>query len=201
MELKDVYIVKTNNLSKSYNKKTVINSCNMSVKKGRIYCLVGQNGAGKTTLFKILLGLTSATQGTATVLGMDCKNESLEILARTGSLIETPVFYEHISARKNLKIHLEYKITGLKTNLTYLKRIMHNPDFVKGEYNTLFIEKNSRMLQRPNSNNEEIENIAMIAAYIDYLMNLEENSSTQSSDGRPISRWREFGLQKGVLRS
>ena len=92
MELKDVYIVKTNNLSKSYNKKTVINSCNMSVKKGRIYCLVGQNGAGKTTLFK----------------GMDCKNESLEILARTGSLIETPVFYEHISARKNLKIHLEY---------------------------------------------------------------------------------------------
>lgn len=70
--------------------------------------MVGQNGAGKTTLFKILLGLTSATQGTATVLGMDCKNESLEILARTGSLIETPVFYEHISARKNLKIHLEY---------------------------------------------------------------------------------------------
>lgn len=52
------------------------------------------------------------------------------------------------------------------------------------------------MLQRPNSNNEEIENIAVIAAYIDYLMNLEENSSTQSSDGRPISRWREFGLQK-----
>ena len=39
---------------------------------------------------------------------MDCKNESLKILARTGSLIETPVFYEHISARKNLKIHLEY---------------------------------------------------------------------------------------------
>ena len=69
------------------------------------------------------------------------------------------------------RVLYEYKITGLKTNLTYLKRIMHNPDFVKGEYNTLFIEKNSRMLQRPNSNNEEIENIAMIAAYIDYLMN------------------------------
>lgn len=80
MELKDVYIVKTNNLSKSYNKKTVINSCNMSVKKGRIYCLVGQNGAGKTTLFKILLGLTSATQGTATVLGMDCKMKAWKFL-------------------------------------------------------------------------------------------------------------------------
>ena len=39
----------------------------------------------------------------------------------------------------------------------------------------------------------------MIAAYIDYLMNLEENKGT-SSDNRPISRWKEFGLQKGVLR-
>lgn len=108
MKNKEEYIVKTYNLSKVYNEKPVINSCNMSVKKGRIYCLVGQNGAGKTTLFKILLGLTSATQGTATVLGMDCKKNSIEILARTGNLIETPVFFEHLSARKNLKIHLEY---------------------------------------------------------------------------------------------
>ena len=98
------------------------------------------------------------------------------------------------------RVLYEYKITGLKTNLSYLKRIMHTPDFVKGEYNTLFIEKNSRMLLRGNGNNEEIENIAMIASYIDYLMNLEENKSPQLSDARPISRWREFGLQKGVLR-
>ena len=91
------------------------------------------------------------------------------------------------------RVLYEYKITGLKTNLSYLKRIMHTPDFVKGEYN-------SRMLLRSNGNNEEIENIAMIASYIDYLMNLEENKSSQLPDGRPISRWREFGLQKGVLR-
>ena len=80
------------------------------------------------------------------------------------------------------RVLYEYKITGLKTNLSYLKRIMHNPDFVKGEYNTLFIAKNARMLQRSNGNNEEIENIAMIAAYMDYLMNLEENTSTQLVD-------------------
>lgn len=102
------YVVKTHNLFKNYKEKTVIQNCNMRVKKGRIYCLVGQNGAGKTTLFKILLGLTSATQGTATVLGMDCKKDSLEILAKTGNLIETPIFYEHLSARENLQIHTEY---------------------------------------------------------------------------------------------
>ena len=98
------------------------------------------------------------------------------------------------------RVLYEYKITGVKTNLAYLKRIMHVPDFVKGEYNTLFIEKNARMLVRTNIANEELENIAMIAAYMDYLVNLEENVSAQLPDARPISRWREFGLQKGVLR-
>ena len=43
------------------------------------------------------------------------------------------------------------------------------------------------MLLRGNGNNEEIENMAMIASYIDYLMNLEENKSPQLSDARPIS--------------
>lgn len=42
--------------------------------------------------------------------------------------------------------------------------------------------------------------MALIAAYVDYLFNLEENSPVRVADARPISRWREFGLQKGVLR-
>lgn len=98
------------------------------------------------------------------------------------------------------RVLYEYKITGVKTNLNYLRRIMYVPDFVRGDYNTLFIAKNARMLVRTNSNNEEIENMAIIASYIDYLMNLEENKIPALADTRPISRWREFGLQKGVLR-
>jgi acetyl-CoA carboxylase biotin carboxylase subunit len=41
--------------------------------------------------------------------------------------------------------------------------------------------------------------VAMIAAYIDYLMGFEENV-TGRTDNRPISRWRAFGIHKGVLR-
>ena len=47
---------------------------------------------------------------------------------------------------------------------------------------------------------ERAENIALIAAYMDYLMNLEENNSGLAADNRPISKWKEFGLHKGVLR-
>ena len=98
------------------------------------------------------------------------------------------------------RVLYEFKITGLKTNISYLRRIMYTPAFVKGEYDTSFLSKYSRSLQRSNGENEEIENMAMIAAYVDYLFNLEENSPVRTTDSRPISRWREFGLQKGVLR-
>lgn len=100
------------------------------------------------------------------------------------------------------RVLFEYKITGIKTNIRYLRNIMSTPDFVNGKYDTGFIEKNGEALQKaPESNETATENVAIIAAYIDYLMNLEENNTNPSSaDNRPISRWREFGLHKGVLR-
>jgi ABC-2 type transport system ATP-binding protein len=46
-----------------------LKSVNLSVPAGCIYGLLGPNGAGKTTLIKILLGIVSATSGSASVLG------------------------------------------------------------------------------------------------------------------------------------
>ena len=126
---------------------------------------------------------------------------------------EIPVYYDpmigklivwattrEFAIERMRRVLYEYKITGLKTNIGYLRHIMNVPDFVEGHYNTLFIPKHQDMLREwAGQKEEETENIAMIAAYIDYLMNLEENKSA-SSDNRPISRWREFGLKKGVLR-
>lgn len=121
-KMQEEYVVKTHGLYKNYNEKQVIKNCNMGVKKGHIYCLVGQNGAGKTTLFKILLGLTSATQGEAKVLGMDCDKDKLEILVKTGSIIESPFFYENLTARRNLEIHLEYM--GIRVTDDKIEKIL-----------------------------------------------------------------------------
>lgn len=99
------------------------------------------------------------------------------------------------------RVLYEYKITGLTTNIRYLRRIIDVPDFKKGNYNTYFIERNQdRLRPRPGFKNDS-EPMAVIAAYIDYLMNLEENKpSMPTSENTAISRWRAFGLQKGVLR-
>ncbi len=98
------------------------------------------------------------------------------------------------------RVLYEFRLTGVKTNVGYLRRIMFAPAFVRGEYDTSFLEHNSRTLQRHGDDSEETENIALIAAYVDYLFNLEENKPQCLPDQRPISRWWEFGLQRGVLR-
>ena len=84
-----------------------------------------------------------------------------------------------------------YKLTGVKNNISYLRAIMDTPDFVEGHYDTGFITKNGEHLQQCiMRTSERAENIAMIAAYMDYLMNLEENRG-DATDNRPISKDRK----------
>jgi acetyl-CoA carboxylase, biotin carboxylase subunit len=99
------------------------------------------------------------------------------------------------------RVLYEYKITGIKTNIDYLRRIMDTKDFVKGEYTTHFIDENTQQLQALiNTTKQETENMAVIAAYMDFIVNNSESDLNTTFDNRPISRWREFGKRKGLLR-
>ena len=102
------FAVKTTQLAKVFSGREVLRDCSLAVERGTVYGLLGHNGAGKTTLFKLLLGYLKPAMGKAEVLGMDSVKDNREILRRTGSLIEAPVFYEHLSAEENLRIHLAY---------------------------------------------------------------------------------------------
>ena len=117
-----------------------------------------------------------------------------------GKLIVWATTREYAIERMRRVLH-EYKLTGVKNNISYLRAIMDTPDFVEGHYDTGFISKHGEVLQHCiTRTSERAENIALIAAYMDYLMNLEENNSGLAADNRPISKWKEFGLHKGVLR-
>ena len=98
------YVIETNNLSKKYSRNKVVNSVNMHVEKGKIYGLLGKNGAGKTTTMCMLLNLTYPSDGEIYLFGKDPKRHSNEIYQRIGSIIETPGFYENLTAYENLKI-------------------------------------------------------------------------------------------------
>ena len=98
------YVIETNQLSKKYSNNIVVNSINMHVEKGKIYGLLGKNGAGKTTTMCMILNLTYPSSGEIFLFGKDPKKYSKEIYSNIGSIIETPGFYENLTAYENLKI-------------------------------------------------------------------------------------------------
>ena len=100
--------VEIRNLTKVFDGKEVLRSCNLTVQSGTIYGLLGANGAGKTTMFKLITGLLSPTAGNIKVQGETLSIDKKDFLRKIGILIETPVFYNHLSARENLEIHLSY---------------------------------------------------------------------------------------------
>ncbi len=61
--------IKTNNLTKKYKDKIVVDNLNLTVKKGEMYALLGVNGTGKSTTIKMLSCLIKPTSGDAELLG------------------------------------------------------------------------------------------------------------------------------------
>lgn len=100
--------IQTKHLIKCFGDNQVIKDCSMCIEKGTIYGFLGANGAGKTTVFKLLTGLLTPDSGSVEILGCNMLANRDKMLSQIGSLIEAPTFYEHLSARKNLEIHLAY---------------------------------------------------------------------------------------------
>lgn len=100
--------IQINHLAKSFGSNQVITDCSMRVEQGTIYGFLGENGAGKTTILKMLTGLLTPDTGSIEILGSDMLRNRDKLLSKIGSLIESPTFYEHLSVKKNLEIHLAY---------------------------------------------------------------------------------------------
>ena len=152
------YVIETTNLSKRYSENLVVNSIDMHVEKGKIYGLLGKNGAGKTTTMCMLLNLVYPSDGEILLFGKDPKRYARDVYSNIGSIIETPGFYENLTAYENLEIiarlrgnynPLNVKMVldmvnlgdeknkqfkdfslGMKQRLGIAAAIMHNPELL-----------------------------------------------------------------------
>lgn len=98
-------VITTNNLTKRFGSKTIVDRLDLSVPDGSIYGFLGPNSAGKSTTIKLLLGLVKPTGGTMRLLDKEMNEKNrLAVLSQTGSLIEAPAYYGHLSGQENLKI-------------------------------------------------------------------------------------------------
>ena len=105
-------VIETHDLCKSYNGRTVVDHLNLTVPQGCVYGFLGPNGAGKSTSMKMLLGLVHPTGGSVELLGHTMNETNrIPLLRQTGSLIESPSGYLHLTARENLAIVADLKLS------------------------------------------------------------------------------------------
>ena len=90
-------VIETKALCKQYGPHTAVDHVELHVPQGCVYGFIGPNGAGKSTTMKMLLGqeLTEKSR--------------LPLLRQTGSLIESPAGYLHLTAQENLEIVADLK--------------------------------------------------------------------------------------------
>jgi ABC-2 type transport system ATP-binding protein len=152
-------VIVTERLSKRYGAVEALREVSIRVAPGEIYGLLGQNGAGKTTLVKILLGITRATAGEASLLGR--RVGIAEVRYRVGYLPEDHRFPDYHSGyslldyygallgvgrsdrRRRIPEYLEmvglkgrmnYKIRtyskGMKQRLGIAQAMFHDPEVI-----------------------------------------------------------------------
>ncbi|OCT16333.1 bacitracin ABC transporter ATP-binding protein [Paenibacillus pectinilyticus] len=102
------FILQTKQLSKTYKKTEVVSHVNMRIRRGEIYGFLGPNGAGKTTVMRMITNLIPPTSGEIELFGAPLTPHSYEAMKRMGSIIEYPIFYDHLSGQANLELHCEY---------------------------------------------------------------------------------------------
>ena len=111
------WVIETHNLSKSYKDVQALQSLDLKVPKYSIFGFLGPNGAGKTTTIKLLLGLTSPSEGSGKVFGEDIVNGHIEIRKRIGYLAQNPSYYSYMTARETLRFRARFFYRGPKASL------------------------------------------------------------------------------------
>ena len=72
-------VISCSELAKKYDDVLALDSVNLKIEKGEFFGLLGPNGAGKTTLLKIVTGQIKATEGEASILGMNIEENVIEV--------------------------------------------------------------------------------------------------------------------------
>lgn len=110
----DVAALAVRGLSRYYGKRAAVRALDLQVNPGDLYGFLGPNGAGKTTAIRAILSLIGRSAGTVEIFG---ERDAVRQRREVGALVETPTFYEWLSARRNLRIAAAYAGRGSEADI------------------------------------------------------------------------------------
>ena len=97
-------VLEFKNIAKKYSNVEALKNISFSIPKNSIFGILGANGSGKSTFMKILPGLIQSFSGSIFFKKQLIKKNDVLLREKFGYLIESPTFYEYLSARKNLEL-------------------------------------------------------------------------------------------------
>jgi len=117
-------LIETSSLTKRYGAVAALCDCSLAAQSGEVFGLLGPNGAGKTTLLRLLLGYLRPTAGSATVAGLDCQRQSLDVRRRVAYLPAEPSIFPQMRGRDALRLFAEIRgCRDLRRSLAIAERL------------------------------------------------------------------------------
>lgn len=90
-------------LSKTYNGTIALDSLNLKIESGEVFCLLGANGAGKTTTINLFLNFIEPSGGSALIDGLDVRDYPFETKKFIAYIPEQVTLYKNLTGLENLE--------------------------------------------------------------------------------------------------
>ncbi|MBM7837734.1 ABC-2 type transport system ATP-binding protein [Alkalihalobacillus xiaoxiensis] len=90
-------------LSKMFGTKKAVDSINLQVEKGELFCFLGPNGSGKTTTMKMMTGLLQPSSGKVQLSSIDVWANPVEAKKRIAYVPDQPNMYDKLTGNEYLR--------------------------------------------------------------------------------------------------
>lgn len=123
-------MIEINNLTKSFNKKSVLNNLSLTIRQGEIMAIIGRSGGGKSVLLKHIIGLLKPDSGSISIMGEDivrAKGKSLDnirnmfgVLFQGGALFDSMTVFENVAFPLKEKTKLSRSVIADKVKMALI---------------------------------------------------------------------------------
>ena len=131
-------ILKTNDLTKKYSGKVVVDNLNIEIKEGEIFGLLGPNGAGKSTTMNMICGIVRPTLGSVEFMEQDFQKNRKKLIENLGYIPQDLAIHGNLKAWENVELFTSlYGIKGtelkerIDESLEYVGLIDKRNDYAK----------------------------------------------------------------------
>jgi len=124
-------------VTKRYGETEAVRGVDLTLAPGECVAMVGHNGAGKSSLIKLMLGLTTPTEGRIRVLGGDPASAACSpIRRRIGFLPENVAFHPSMTGRETLDFYARLKGAPCRDNDALFEKVGLEPAAIKRRVGT-----------------------------------------------------------------